>query len=311
MATREALNVESPVRLWGDRGPLSRFWFAFRRFVRTQPLGTAGAIVILVLVFAAIFAPVLRTSDPTTFDGDEILAKPGAEHWFGSNREAQDVWSRVVYGARPALQIGFGAVIVSMFLATVLALLAGFLGGVVDVVISRLTEIMICLPAILWALILTTASDDIPGLNGPGVRTLIVAISIGLVPIITRILRGNVIQEKGRAYVESARVIGASEARIMAVHILPNLTPLLIVVASATLPAAILAESGLSFLGLGLPIGDPSWGGDLGGKARSLFKTYWWLPVFPGIALSLTVLAFNLLGDSLRDVLDPRLRGAR
>lgn len=311
MATREVLNAEAPVRLWGDRGPLSRTWAGIRRFVRTQPLGTAGAIIIILLVVGAVFAPVLRTSDPTTFNGEQILAKPGAEHWFGTNREAQDVWSRVLYGTRPALQIGFGAVIASMLAATVLALLAGFLGGIADTIISRLMEIMICLPAILWALILTTASEDIPGLDGPGVRTLVVAISIGLVPIVTRILRGNVIQEKSRAYVESARVIGASELRIMFQHILPNLAPLLIVVASSTLPAAILAESGLSFLGLGLPLGDPSWGGDLGGKARSLFKSYWWLPVFPGIALSLTVLAFNLLGDALRDTLDPRLRGAR
>ncbi len=311
MTTQELSKAEPVIRLWGDRSRLSRTWYSLRRFVRTQPLGTAGAIVVLLLIFAAVFAPVLNTTDPTTFDGDDILAKPGADYWFGTNREAQDVWSRVVYGARPALQIGIGAVFVSLLVATVLALMAGFLGGIVDTVISRIIEILICLPAILWALVLSTSADSIPGLEGRGVKTLVIAISIGLFPIVTRILRGNVIQEKSRQYVEAARVIGASEIRIMAVHILPNLAPLLIVVASATLPAAILAESGLSFLGLGLPPGDPSWGGDLGGKARSLFKTYWWLPVFPGVALSLTVLAFNLLGDALRDTLDPRLRGAR
>ncbi len=301
-----------PEQIWGATrsGPV-RFGIALKRFVRTQPLGAAAFVIILLLVFAALFAPYLRTSDPRGFDGDQILAGPGSAHWFGTNREAQDLWSRVLYGTRPALQIGFGAVGVSLLIATVLALASGFLGGFVDTVISRLIEILICLPAILWALVLSTSADDIPGLEGRGVKTLIVAISIGLFPIITRILRGNVIQERSRPYVESARVIGASELRIMARHILPNLAPLLIVVASATLPAAILAESGLSFLGLGLPPGDPSWGGDLGGKARNLFKTYWWLPVFPGLALSVTVLAFNLLGDAFRDVLDPRLRGVK
>ena len=296
---------------WGERGFTGRTLASCRRFVRTQPLGTVALVIIALLAIGAFGAPLLNTSDPRTFDGDEILAPPSTAHWFGTNREAQDIWSRVLYGAKPALQIGFGAVAVSLLLATVLALLSGFLGGIVDVVISRMIDVLICLPAILWALVLSTSADDIPGLEGRGVKTLIIAISIGLVPIIARILRGNVIQERSRPYVESARVIGASEMRIMARHILPNLAPLLIVVASATLPAAILAESGLSFLGLGLPPGDPSWGGDLGGKARSLFKTYWWLPVFPGLALSLTVLAFNLLGDSLRDILDPRLRGVK
>jgi ABC-type dipeptide/oligopeptide/nickel transport system permease subunit len=195
--------------------------------------------------------------------------------------------------------------------ATVLSLLAGFVGGIVDTIISRVVDLLISLPAILWALVLSTSAEDIPGLEGRGVKTLVVAISIGLIPVVTRILRGNVLQEKERAYVESARVIGASEARIMFRHILPNLAPLIIIIASATFPAAILAEAGLSFLGVGLPAGEASWGADLGGKARTYFRTSWWLPIFPGIALSLTVLAFNLLGDSLRDVLDPRLRNTR
>ncbi|MCC6381430.1 MAG: ABC transporter permease [Dehalococcoidia bacterium] len=306
MAT-QATELE-PTFGWGEYGALARTRRWTTRFIRTQPLGTLGFVIILLIVFGAIFADYLHTSDPTEF-GNDILAEPGADHFFGTNREGQDVWSRVLYGARPALQIGVGTVLLSVVLGGVLALLAGFVGGTVDTVISRLIEIFICLPAILWAMVLATSADDIPGLERGSVTTLVVAISIGLVPVIARILRGNVIQEKNRQYVEAARVIGANEGRIMFRHILPNLAPLIIVVASATLPAAILAESGLSFLGIGRPAGDPGWGADLGGKARSLFRTYWWLPVFPGVALSLTVLAFNLLGDSLRDVLDPRLRG--
>ncbi|MFN0093224.1 MAG: ABC transporter permease [Dehalococcoidia bacterium] len=280
------------------------------RFIRTQPLGTAALVIILGMLFLAVFAAQVNTEDPTEF-GQDILASPGSDHWLGTNRQGQDVWSRVVYGARPALQIGVGAVAVSLVVATVLALLAGFLGGIVDMIISRAIDILICLPAILWALVIQTSANDIPGLEARGVRTLIIAISIGFVPIIARILRGNVLQERSRPYIESARVIGASEWRIMFAHILPNLAPLLIIVATATLPAAIAAEAGLSFLGLGLEPGAASWGADLGGQNRTLFRTYWWLPVFPGIALSLAVLAFNLLGDSLRDTLDPRLRGVR
>jgi ABC-type dipeptide/oligopeptide/nickel transport system permease subunit len=306
MAT-QAVDVQSYDYFGSGAGPLARAWRWCKRFVRHQPLGTAGFVVIVVFLFLAIFAGQVRTSDPTLF-GDDILIEPGGDHWFGTNRQGQDVWSRVVYGARPALQIGFGAVALSLAVATVLALMAGFLGGIVDTVISRIIDVFICLPAILWALVLSTSADDIPFLERFSVRTLIVAISIGLIPVITRILRGNVLQERARPYVESAQVIGASQVRVMFRHILPNLAPLLIVVGSATLPAAILAESGLSFLGLGLASGEASWGTDLGGQNRGLFRSYWWLPVFPGIALSLSVLAFNLLGDSLRDTLDPRLR---
>jgi len=301
-------DIEQVVYWDQGRSLWSRWWRAASRFARTQPLGTAALLVVILLVLGALLADVLRTSDPTEF-GAEILLSPSTDHWFGTNRNGQDMWSRVVYGAQPALQIGIGAVVVSLVVATVLALFAGFLGGIVDTVISRVIDVFICLPAILWALVLSTAADDIPGLQKASVRTLIVAISIGLIPIITRILRGNVLQERARPYVEAARVLGASEMRVMFRHILPNLLPLLIIVASATLPASILAESGLSFLGLGLESGEPSWGADLGGQSRSLFRSYWWLPVFPGVALSLTVLAFNLLGDSLRDALDPRLRG--
>ena len=292
-----------------ERSLLTRWQRGAIRFVWRQPLGALGLFIILFLFVAAVFADYLRTSDPTAF-GSEILVAPGTDHWFGTNRQGQDLWSRVVYGARPGLMIGFGAVTVSLAAATVLALLAGFLGGIVDSIISRIVEILISLPLILWAMVLSTSAGDLPGFEQRGVKTLILAISVGLTPVITRILRGNVIQERARPYVEAARVLGASELRLMFRHVLPNLAPLMIIVASATLPAAILAEAGLSFLGLGLAPGEPSWGGDLGGQARGLFRSYWWLPVFPGLALSLTVLAFNLFGDALRDVLDPRLRGS-
>jgi len=283
--------------------PLGRWRKSIRRFIRTQPLGAVSALVIFLVVGAAIFAPLLNTTDPTKF-GTSILAHPGADHWFGTNRDGRDMYSRVLYGGRVSLMIGFATVSLSMVGGTLLALIAGYIGGAVDVLISRIGEGVQGIPTILFALTMATTF-------GSGLTTLTLSISLAFTPVIMRIMRGAVIQQRGLAYVEAARVVGASEARIMLRHVLPNLTSLMIVVASGTLPAAILTESALSYLGVGVAFGDPSWGADLGGKAREYFQRAWWIAIFPGAALSITVLSFNLLGDSLRDVLDPRLRGVR
>ena len=274
------------------------------RFVRTQPLGTLGAIVIVLLIAGSLFAPFLNTVDPrASIREATTLDSPSGDHFFGTDRSKRDMWSRVLYGGRPTLLIGFGAVAVTMAAGIVFALAAGFLGGIVDILISRAIEIIIAVPAILWLLMFTTAVDR-------SVQTLIFGVAFTFTPIAIRIFRGNVIQERSVAYVEAARVIGASGPRIMFRHILPNLLPLVIVAASITIPAAMLAEAGLTFLGLGLDPGTPSWAQDLGPNNRTYFRSAWWLLVFPGAALALAVLAFNFFGDSLRDVLDPRLRGS-
>ncbi len=274
---------------------------AARRFARRQPLGAAGAAFIVLLVLAAIFVGQLHTSDPRAFGGD-VLTGPSRAHWFGTNRNGQDLWSRVLYGARPSLFVGTATVAFGVVGGTLLGLLAGYFGGVLDAVISRLADVMIAFPTVLFGLVMAAAL-------GPGMKSVIIAISIVVAPIIMRIVRGGVLQERHRPYVEAARVIGASQRRIVLRHLLPNILPLVIIIASTTLPAAILLESALTFLGVGLPIGDPSWGNDLGANARKYFDTHPYLAIFPGLALSLTVLAFNLLGDALRDTLDPRLRG--
>ncbi|MFN0094539.1 MAG: ABC transporter permease [Dehalococcoidia bacterium] len=279
---------------------VSRRWRNVRRFVRRQPLGTLGIAIIVVLAVLAIFAPWLRTSDPNEF-GDDVIVSPSADHWFGTNRNGQDIWSRVVYGARPSLMVGLMTVAAALVGGTLLGLSAGYLGGWIDLVISRIFEVLNSFPAVLFGLVVGVAL-------GPGLGTVILAISIVFTPAIGRILRGGVISERSRQYVEAARVIGASEGRVMMRHMLPNIAPLIIVLASTTLPAAILTEAALSFLGVGLPLDQASWGKDLGGQTRSYFTLAPWLAIFPGIALSLTVLAFNLLGDALRDELDPRLR---
>lgn len=299
------------------RSPLVGAWIFSVRFVRLQPGGAIGIVIILVIGLAAAFAPYMNTEGEGERgirsvwrdEGREIsgvnfvLQPPGPDWWLGTNRTGQDLWSRVVYGARPALMIGIGAVGVAIVVATSLALAMGFLKGAVDGLLLRIIEVIIAVPGILWLILFTTALDR-------SIPVLIFAIAFTFSPLTTLVLRGNVIQESASTYAESARVVGASSVRIMFRHILPNLLPLAIVNASIIIPAAILSEAGLSFLGLGLDPLIPSWGADIGPNARAFFQTAWWLPVFPGLALSLTVLAFNFLGDSLRDVLDPRLRGS-
>lgn len=271
------------------------------RFMRYQPLGAFSLVVIVIIAGAAAFAPFLAPDSPTQFSR-EILRDPSAEHIMGTNRQGIDIYSRVLYGGRISLGIGIATVGVSLVGGTLLGLIAGHLHGPVDLLLSRLAELVMTLPAIVFALALATAL-------GRGTQTVVLAISIIFTPPIFRIMRGGVLQETSKPYVEAASVIGASRVRIIFRHILPNLAGLMIVVGSATLPAAILTEAGLSFLGLGVGVGEPSWGGDLGGDARQYFTDAWWIAIFPGAALSLTVLVFNLLGDSMRDVLDPRLRG--
>jgi ABC-type dipeptide/oligopeptide/nickel transport system permease subunit len=310
-------------------GPLGARWFAdARRFVRRQPLGAFGVAVIALFIVLAIFADYVRTSDPMTQKGPDVLAAPSLDHWFGTNRQGQDVYSRVVYGLRPSLTVGISVVIIAIAGGAVLALLSGFFGGKTDMLISRLADIVSSFPAILLGLVVALSNaggrlrdgvDGIPVAGGVlswplrqpdvGLLNVIIAVSIVFTPLIMRILRGGVLVEKNRTYIEAGRAIGCSESRLMFRHVLPNLTPLAIVVASTTLPAAIIIESSLSFLGAGLAVGKPSLGSDLAGQARSYFTIAWWMAVFPGLALGLLVMAFNFLGDSMRDMLDPRLRG--
>ncbi len=283
-----------------------------RTFIRREPLGTIGAVLILLIVLAALAAPLVTTDNPQAFSA-EVLKSPSADHFFGTTREGKDVYARVVYGARVSLKVGVATVLISLLGGTALALVAGFLGGAVDWILSRLAEILITFPAILFALTIRTSfGKDIPE-NLPGISRgellVIIAICVVFTPVIFRVMRGAVLEQRNALYIESARVLGASQVRIMVRHILPNLAGLMIILTSTTLPAAILLESGLSFLGVGVEVGTPSWGADLSGSARSFFARAPWIAVFPGLALSIAVLAFNLLGDSLRDTLDPRLRG--
>ena len=278
-------------------------WRAARRLMRSQPLGTAGLVIIIVLVLMALFAPLLAPYDPTNIDGRSLQA-PSAEHLFGTDDKGRDVLSRVIYGSRTSLQVGIIATFVGVAGGALVGLLSGYFGSWTDTIFQRLIDALQAFPTLILALIMVAVV-------GNSITNLMVVVGIAIIPGVGRIVRGIVLSERQNQYVEAARATGAGTGRVVFRHILPNLAAPLIVIATSLLAAAILVEAALSFLGLGTPPPTPSWGGDLSGQARRYFTHAPWMAIFPGLAISLVVFGFNLLGDALRDILDPRLRGAR
>lgn len=274
-----------------------RLW----RFVVKQPVGAASAVVAILFVIVAVFADVLITHDVRELSGPRLQA-PNAEYWFGTDHLGRDVYSRVIYGTRLSLVISLTAVVIGTTLGTVIGVVSAYIGGYVDLALQRVVDALLSFPGLIFAIALV-------GLVGPSVKNVAIAIGIVTAPSLSRIVRGPVLSVKQDVYVEAARSLGASGTRIMLRHILPNVTAVIIVVATARLGAAILIESGLSFLGLGPSPDTPTWGQMLSGDALFVMETAWWLALAPGAAITLVVLAFNLFGDTLRDMWDPRLRG--
>jgi peptide/nickel transport system permease protein len=279
--------------------PASR-WTKFRRTARHQPLGVAGALVIIVLIFMSIFAPLIAPFDPTSIEGDNLHA-PSTTNFFGTDDKGRDVFSRVVWGSRTSLEVGLIATFIGTVGGALVGLLSGYFGGIIDNVLQRIMDALLAFPLIILALIMVSVF-------GNSISKLMIVVGIAIIPGVGRVMRGVVISEKQALYIEAARSIGADSPRIMFRHIVPNVFAILIVIATSLLGGAILVEASLSFLGLGTPPPTPSWGYDLSQNARRYFTHAPWMAIFPGLALSLVVLGFNLLGDSLRDVLDPRLR---
>ena len=281
------------------------------RWARREPAGALGVLLILLVAFGAAFAPFLRTTNPQTLEAftANVLEGPSADAFFGTDRQGKDVWSSVLYGGRISLKIGVATVLVGTIGGTLLALLAGFLGGVVDFAFSRIADMIIAIPALLLALtidvVLGEQLPDLPALPKEELGRVL-AISLFFMPSAFRIMRGSVLEQRNAQYVESATLIGSGQLRIMLRHILPNIAGLMIVLTTISLPAAIITEATLSFL---LGSDAPSWGAELSGDSRRFFTRAQWIAIFPGLALSVTVFAFNIFGDSVRDTLDPRLRG--
>jgi peptide/nickel transport system permease protein len=273
-----------------------------RRFARRHPLGAAGAVVMTVFVFAAIFAPFITVYDPLTTDASLSLAPPSAAHWLGTDFMGRDVYSRIVYGARISLIVGIGSTALGCALGVVLGLASGYLGGWVDLAVQRVVDILQGLPLLVLALVMAASL-------GPSLENTVIAISIPLIPYAARVVRSNTLALREMPFVEAAKAVGMSELRVAVRHVLPNTLAPLIVLATAQLGSAILTEASLSFLGLGVPEPHPSWGRMLSESAAEYVRTAPWLVIFPGLAISLVVFGTNLLGDAVRDLLDPRQRG--
>ncbi len=279
-----------------------RAWLdGVRRFARERPLGTIGAALILVMVVVATAAPVLAPYDPLATDYGAMLAAPGAQHWLGTDAFGRDVLSRIIYGSRTALLVGLGASILGATLGAVVGVGSAYFGGRTDLIAQRVLDVFLALPLIVLAL-------AVVAILGPGTGKVILAIVVPMIPRCALVVRASALAIREMPYVDAARAAGFGHARIIFRHMVPNVMAPYLIMLSAFLGQAILLEASLSFLGLGVQEPTPAWGLMLSGAAVDFAETAPWMAIFPGLAISLAVFAFNLFGDSLRDALDPRLR---
>jgi len=270
-------------------------------FTRRRPLGAIGAVLIVIMGVAAALAPVLATHDPLATGYGAMLAPPGAQHWLGTDAHGRDVLSRLIYGSRTALLVGFGAAILGATLGTVLGVVSAYFGGRVDLYLQRIMDVFLSLPLIILALAVVV-------ILGTGALNVILAIMIPMIPRCALVVRSSTLAIRETPYVDAARAAGFGNARIIFRHILPNVMAPYLIMLTVFLGQAILLEASLSFLGLGVQEPTAAWGLMLRGAAVEFAEAAPWMAIFPGLAISLAVFGFNLFGDSLRDALDPRLR---
>jgi peptide/nickel transport system permease protein len=274
------------------------------RFCRKKPLGAAGGALMILMVLTAVFAEPLSTHDPIATDATATLARPGADHWLGTDHLGRDIYSRIVHGTRISLIVGLLSTILGSVFGGIIGLVSAYFGGKTDLITQRVLDILQGLPLLVLALVMSAAL-------GPSVENVVIAISIPILPRAARVIRSSVLSIREMQYIEAARALGLRHLRIAFRHVLPNTIGPFIVLTTAQLGSAILVEATLSFLGLGVPEPYPSWGRMLSVSAAEYAQKAPHLVLFPGIAISLAVFGSNLLGDALRDTLDPRLRGAQ
>lgn len=281
------------------RGEISR-WAALRRAARRSPMGTVSALFLLALIIVAAFAGQIAPYHPLEAQFTALRQPPSAAHWLGTDNLGRDVLSRLIHGARVSLFVAIVSAGLSKVVGLAWGVATGYLGKSFDIVSQRIVDVLLAFPGIILAMLLLAAL-------GGGMGTVILAITLLGVAGTVRVIRSVVLSVKEMAYVEAARATGASDLRIMVRHVTPQCLAPILVLFSASLGSAIFAEAALSFLGLGIPQPNPSWGNMLGGVLADQFRPRWWLVIFPGVAISSTILAFNLVGDALRDWLDPKL----
>jgi peptide/nickel transport system permease protein len=300
-----AIDLAPPdVRAPGRRSPRAGSARWLRNFVARKPLGAIGGALVLLLLLVAAFAPLLAPYPYDVGDAAVRLQGPSLAHPFGTDANGRDMLSRIIWGARISVTVGFGAVAISTLLAVTVGIVSGYFGGWIDLSVQRLVDIWISFPALVLLISLVAVA-------GPGLWSVTAILGILLAPGTSRVVRSAVISIRHLPYIESASCIGAGHVRVILKYLLPNVFAPIIVLATVQLGTAILAESTLSFLGYGVPPPHPAWGGMLSGTGRAFMLQSPWLSIWPGLAISLAVFGFNMLGDALRDELDPRLRGSR
>jgi ABC-type dipeptide/oligopeptide/nickel transport system permease subunit len=291
------------IALTAESTRLRRTGGGLRRFIRRSPMSAFWGLIAAAIIIIAVAAPALAPYEPLKSDFRAMSKPPNERHYFGTDQIGRDVLSRVIYGSRASLTVALGAVLFGTTLGALWGLASGYFGGRFDIVSQRIIEFLQSFPDLILAMAIAMAL-------GAGFGTVIVAIAITRIPFGGRVIRAVVMSLKELSYVEAARGLGASHLRIMARHILPQCIAPYLILATTHLGVAIIIEAALGFLGVGIPPPTPTWGNMLADSLNAGLVPPWWLVLFPGAAITITVLAFNLLGDGIRDMLDPRLRGA-
>ena len=292
---------ESEINGLQMRDILSRIVGPVKEFILARPWHSLWGFIAFVIILLGVFAPIIAPYNPLTVEFHNFRAAPDSDHWFGTDNIGRDVASRIIYGARSSLIVAAAAVTIGTLTGVIWGIVSGYLGGKVDLIAERFIEVLMALPGLIFAYMLVIVL-------GPSMWTVIFALSVTRIPTVARTVRSVVLVIKQSMYIEAAQAIGASQFRIMWRHILPQCVAVVIVLVTINIGGIIIAEASLSYLGVGINPPTPSWGKMLAEAGEQLYPL-WWFVAAPGVFITVTVLAFNLFGDGLRDALDPRLRG--
>jgi len=298
MVTTSEIQVEAEIEELLDKKSV---FFHLKTFWRQQPLGAIGGVIVLLMIAMAVFAPILAPYDPELNAFEFMLTPPGWQFILGTDQFGRDMLSRLIFGARTALFVGFTAAFVGAFTGLVLGVGSAYFGGKIDIIFQRVMDVFMAFPLIIMAL-------AVVAVLGPGIENVIIAITIPFIPQCARVVRSTALSIREIPYVDAARALGYSHLRIIIRHMAPNVMAPFLIMLTAFVGQAILLEASLSYLGLGVQEPTPAWGLMLQGGAEEYVESAPWVAIWPGIAISLAVFGFNLFGDAIRDILDPRLR---